>query len=139
MATPSTPPPPPPWLAVAALARESKVSIARFERLVATLAAATPTPTSVRDAERRTLHDAFADAGAGPFAAAESRFAFSPFGGVAGGLTPCSVSSVDVSSASTPPDYDAREFAALLKRGEREVRRLKARLVASESAPAREE
>ena len=98
-----------------------------------------PTPTSVRDAERRTLHDAFADAGAGPFAAAESRFAFSPFGGVAGGLTPCSVSSVDVSSASTPPDYDAREFAALLKRGEREVRRLKARLVASESAPAREE
>jgi hypothetical protein len=37
-----------------------------------------------------------------------------------------------VSSASTPPDYDARRFASLLKRGEEEVRKLKARVAAFE-------
>jgi hypothetical protein len=40
--------------------------------------------------------------------------------------------SLDVSSASTPPDYDARRFASLLKRGEEEVRKLKARVAAFE-------
>jgi chemotaxis protein histidine kinase CheA len=93
-----------------------------------------PTPESVRAEEKRMLGEHFfAGAGAGPFAAAESRFAFSPFfrGGAA---TPCSVSSIDVSSASTPPNYDARRFATLLKRGEEEVLKLKARVAAFEGA-----
>ena len=91
-----------------------------------------PTPESVRAEEKRFFLGA-GGAGAGPFAAAESRFAFSPFfrGGAA---TPCSVSSIDVSSASTPPDYDARRFATLLKRGEEQVLKLKARVAAFEGA-----
>ena len=95
-----------------------------------------PTPESVRAEEKRFFLGA-GGAGAGPFAAAESRFAFSPFfrGGAA---TPCSVSSIDVSSASTPPDYDARRFATLLKRGEEQVLKLKARVAAFEGAEREE-
>ena len=100
-----------------------------------------PTPDSVRAEERRMLRNAgafFAGAGAGPFAESrESRVAFSafsahsPFGAAA---PPGSVSPIDVSAASTPPDYDARRFADLLRRGEEGVRKLKARAAAFESA-----
>ena len=103
-----------------------------------------PTPESVRMEERKMLR-LITHTGAGPFAASEPRLrfdGFSPtFGAAAATPYEQTVSaevSFDVSSASTPPDYDARRFASLLKRGEEEVRKLKARVAAFERAGTEE-
>ena len=103
-----------------------------------------PTPESVRMEERKMLR-LITRTDAGPFAASEPRLrfdGFSPtFGAAAATPYEQTVSaevSFDVSSASTPPDYDARRFASLLKRGEEEVRKLKARVAAFERAGTEE-
>jgi hypothetical protein len=97
-----------------------------------------PTPESVRMEERKMLR-LITHTGAGPFAASEPRLRFDGFSPTFGAATATPYErtgslevSLDVSSASTPPDYDARRFASLLKRGEEEVRKLKARVAAFE-------
>jgi hypothetical protein len=103
-----------------------------------------PTPESVRMEERKMLR-LITHTGAGPFAASEPRLRFDGFSPTFGAATATPYEqtgsaevSLDVSSASTPPDYDARRFASLLKRGEEEVRKLKARVAAFERAGTEE-
>ena len=103
-----------------------------------------PTPESVRMEERKMLR-LITHTGAGPFAASEPRLRFDGFSPTFGAATATPYEqtgsaevSLDVSSASTPPDYDARRFASLLKRGEEEVWKLKARVAAFERAGTEE-
>ena len=103
-----------------------------------------PTPESVRMEERKMLR-LITHTGAGPFEASEPRLRFDGFSPTFGAATATPYErtdsaevSLDVSSASTPPDYDARRFASLLKRGEEEVRKLKARVAAFERAGTEE-
>jgi hypothetical protein len=94
-----------------------------------------PTPESEANAAKvsfpRLLANAF-EGGVRPFRRANQPSEVAPMGFSENRVaTPSSESSsVAASSASTPPDYDARRFQAALRRGEARILNLKARVIA---------